>query len=496
MKKWKKISAWLLGMTMTLAAAAPVSAAEHPTKGSITIHKFQVETQAEYEELKNAGDLSGGNELNLQDYESLKNLKPLDGISFTLTQVEDKSGLTVENAQTLLNGHNATLTTDEKGELTFTDLPLGVYKLEENPDSRVKTPMDPVLISVPTYNQAHKTDPSKAEFLYDIHVYPKNLLHQDGPDIGKDVIEEGNNDGSVHMDEEFPWIILADIPDGLTGTGEKESYKIWDNLDPRLDFVRSDSVVLRSADQNTKVELKKDVDYIFTNDPERHLSWEMTKVGLAKMAEEELKGGKVVVTFTTKLNTSADLGEAIPNQAHLDFTNASGDRYTPESDIPEVHTGGVSIKKLDKSDQQTLLSGAKFKIYESEEDAKKEQNAVQRYGQDYVVTSGQDGVATFTGLKYNDTLGQGPTEGSKTYWIVETEAPEGYNRLLDPFEITVTSTSHTQDPADYLIVYNAKDNYKLPFTGGMGILIFAGGAAVLLGAAYLLSRHDGKKAAK
>ena len=184
MKKWKKISAWLLGMTMTLAAAAPVSAAEHPTKGSITIHKFQVETQAEYEELKNAGDLSGGNELNLQDYESLKNLKPLDGISFTLTQVEDKSGLTVENAQTLPNGHNATLTTDEKGELTFTDLPLGVYKLEENPDSRVKTPMDPVLISVPTYNQAHKTDPSKAEFLYDIHVYPKNLLHPDGPEIG------------------------------------------------------------------------------------------------------------------------------------------------------------------------------------------------------------------------------------------------------------------------------------------------------------------------
>lgn len=92
------------------------------------------------------------------------------------------------------------------------------------------------------------------------------------------------------------------------------------------------------------------------------------------------------------------------------------------------------------------------------------------------------------------------SEGSTDYWIVETKAPvingEQYNRLRDPFKVTVTATSHDMAPEDMYVVYNAKDNYDLPFTGGAGLIVFLGAGAVLLIAAYVVSKGGKSKAAK
>lgn len=509
MKAFKKVSAWLLslGMAVSLMAAVPVTAAEKQETGSITVHKYVVETTDQYEALKKAGKNSGGNQIDVATDETLKNLKPLGGVEFVLEKVIDdgKTELTPENAQEDTRFPKKRLTTDAEGILSFKDLPLGTYRLSESDDPRVKTEMDPVLISVPTYNQEHKTNPDKPEFLYNIHVYPKNLINQNGPSIGKDVVEEGNDEATVDRFAPFEWIIVSDIPD----IEEKETprkYVITDKLDPRLDFVSNVSVSFRTANKQETTEMGKGTDYTFTAEKvteegykennQSSLTWTLTEAGLGKL--KDYAGGHVVVKFTTKLNEKAELGTAIPNQAGLDYINWAGSQYLPQSDTPEVHTGGIKIEKVDKSDNDVKLEGAEFMIYRSEEAAKTEkpEKAVQRDEEPYVVTSNENGIAFFDGLSYGDTTGMDVQTGSTDYWIVETKAPTGYNRLHNPFKVTISATSHTIDAANMYVVYNAKDNYKLPFTGGAGLIVFLGAGAVLLIAAYVVSKGGKSKAAK
>lgn len=527
MKTWKKISALLLsfGMLLSLLAVAPVSAAApNPTEGSITVHKYIVETQDEYNELEQAGENSGGHAITGPSV--IDRLRPMEGVEFTLTKVIDAPEITAETAQPEMKVDAPTeyvyqnkVTTDKNGVIIFGQLPLGLYKLEEteNKLAEANGQMKPVLISVPTYNQAYKEEPKPEdaqEFLYDIHVYPKNLIKQDGPKIDKDVVEEGNNDATVNIDEPFNWIILTDIPDDVSENAIPKKYVILDTLDERLDFVKTVSLALRKNNpgKDEPDTPLTDGDYTFTqknaegqlSDTGRSLSWELTDTGKKKLAG--YTEGKVVLTFTTKLNDKAkeSLGEAIENRGVLEYTNSADKEYRPASDRPEVHTGGVKIKKVDKADPQKSLPGAKFKIYETEKDAKSGQNAVKRNGGDYTVISDEKGIASFDGLKYTvDGAAFGdqvkPNKGSKDYWIVETEAPTvngtKYNRLKDPVKVTVTESSH-KEPADTYTIYNAKDNYELPFTGGTGLLVFLGGGAALLAAAYLISKSGKNKTAK
>lgn len=521
MKAFKKVSAWLLslGMAVSLMAAVPVTAAEVSTTGSITVHKYVVETTDQYNALKDLGDRSegNGNIIDFSQHADLKDLKPMEGIKFDLEKVQDngKTELTPENALVDSTFTKQTLTTNANGELIFENLALGTYKLSEQKDTRVEKPMDPVLISVPTYNQEHKTNPSKPEFLYNIHVYPKNLIHQNGPDIEKDVVTEGNDHATVDRYAPFEWIILSEIPEEVADAKQKPiKYVITDKLDPRLDFVKNVSLAFRTAgEQPTTNTMEKDVDYRFEatelSGPEydeykpgnqSSLTWTLTEEGLGKL--KDYAGGHVVVKFETKLNEKAELGVAIPNQAGLDYTNWNNHEYLPKSDIPEVHTGGIKIKKVDKSDHNKKLQGAKFMIYYNESDAKAgdSKKAVQRNGAAYEVESGVDGIAFFDGLSYGNLTGDEASKGSTEYWIVETEAPtvDGikYNRLRDPFKVTISATSHTIVEDDMYVVYNATDNYKLPFTGGAGLIVFLGAGAVLLIAAYVISKGGKSKAAK
>lgn len=518
MKTWKKISALLLsfGMLLSLLAVAPVSAAApNPTKGSITIHKYIVETKSAYNQLKEQGDRSGGNQIDFSQYDDLKDLKPMKDVQFNLIKVEDDGTkeLTPDTAVPDTSFAERQISTNENGEIVFDNLPLGTYKLTELKDPRVQAAMEPVLISVPTYNQAHKTDPDKypEEFLYNIHVYPKNLIDQEGPDIEKDVVQEKNNDATVDLYEPFNWIILSDIPSEVSEDVQAaKKYVITDKLDHRLDFVKNVSVKLRST-EGSELELAENEDYTFKADKvnegsykpdnQSSLTWELTEIGLGKL--KNYAGGKVVTTFSTKLNEKAEVATAIPNQAKLEYVNWNDYKYLPKSDIPEVHTGGIKIKKVDKANHTTLLEGAKFMIYRSEEAAKEgnPENAIQRNGKAYEVPSDAKGIAYFEGLAYGDedNMGQTVEQGATDYWIVETEAPtlDGvkYNRLKDPFKVTVNSTSHNET-RDMYVVYNAKDNYELPFTGGTGLLVFLGGGAALLAAAYLISKSGKNKTAK
>ncbi len=478
-----------LCMMMSLCTGITLHAADSdPTIGSITVHKLKVKNAEDYEKMKEQGN---GNFISKDDLP--QGTQPMEGAQFKLEKVKETGDkLDVTTAEIDDSFQAITGETDAQGEYIFNNLNFGIYKLTELANSEAQTIMKPVLIQLPLYNEAYKSDPSKSEFLYDVHVYPKNLLHQDSPSISKDVKVEDNQHASFAYYEEFPWIIKTGIPADIASA---KKYEITDVIDTQLDYVDAKEKVAyrKSGDTADKdVLLTKDVDYTLSYDSgSKKLTLAVTETGRQKLANAI--NGQVVFTFYTKLNSTAQLGVAIENKAKLDYVNADDKRYQPESETPEVHTGGINVKKVDLDDITKVLPGAKFKIYASEDEAKNQVNALQRDGKDYEVTTGVDGIASFVGLKYGDT-GKDATTDELTYWLVETEAPTigdvKYNRLRDPIKVTVNANSH-ELTASYT-VKNAKTNYELPFTGGVGTIIFIAGGLALIGVALLLIKKDRK----
>ena len=112
-----------------------------------------------------------------------------------------------------------------------------------------------------------------------------------------------------------------------------------------------------------------------------------------------------------------------------------------------------------------------------------------------IAYTNEDGIITFVGL------------GAGDYTITEIEAPEGYNKLKDPIEIsiaatvdqnaqtcawTVTKDETTLEVDDNLYGFTVENNegITLPGTGGMGTTIFyvVGGLLILCAGALLVTK--------
>ena len=151
--------------------------------GSITIHKYEYNGQVKPDSTGEENDVN-----NLPD-----GATPLEGATFSIYKVMDRAALrnyydgtdgqTKVTVDTYLNDTKdaiksnesystavATATTGENGIAEFPNLQLGLYVVVETgtPD-KVTSPVKPFLVSVP---MTRVNNPN--EWLYDIHVYPKN----------------------------------------------------------------------------------------------------------------------------------------------------------------------------------------------------------------------------------------------------------------------------------------------------------------------------------
>ena len=164
-------------------------------------------------------------------------------------------------------------------------------------------------------------------------------------------------------------------------------------------------------------------------------------------------------------------------------------------DVPVVSTGDIQLLKVD-ADQQTPLAGATFEVYRSA--TAEELNAdgnnlvtipglttkmvkVSFYSNadltgDPVtsVTTGNDGKAAIYGLPYD------------TYYLVETEAPAGYNLMAECKKLTLDTTSYT-------ITIENKAGTFLPSTGGIGTTAYLVGGMVLICIACLFLYRNKRK---
>lgn len=199
MGKFRKMLAGVLSAAMVLSTMTVTAFAEDtkmPTidttkTGSITIHKY------EYNE--KGGNTGTGEETDVAP----EGATPLQGAGFTIYKVADVGDLAKyynANPESLpsvnyyltdgkidtskVKKTETEVKTDTNGIAEFKDLALGFYVVVETttPD-KVTTPAEPFIVSVPM------TTKDGDNWLYDVHVYPKNKTTYGGVTLEK----KGNN---------------------------------------------------------------------------------------------------------------------------------------------------------------------------------------------------------------------------------------------------------------------------------------------------------------
>ena len=403
-----------------------------------------------------------------------------------------------------------TMTTDITGKasynLTKDGQPDGVYLIIEQEHPAIVEPLAPFLVAVPMTSQ------DGSSLLYTVDLQPKNTVLP-GPEVNKDVTEINQDKDTVDIGEEHTWIIRGDIPADMAKAKE---YVITDELDYRLTYAGNLVVkVEKTTDKanNNATEgnvLIKDTDYILSETSDSVVSGgdveaiqkfevKLTKEGMKKVAEiagTDYANYEVRVYFNAYIDEDASMGVEIPNDAKLNYTNSVNFKFEVKSDEPVVYTCGINIYKHDAKNAETALAGAVFKLARVATDAEiaegnydslvtKEAGTINVVYEDFYTAIDEKGNLTgkasvVTTTANGDAMIYGLAEG--TYYLVEIQAPAGYNLLSYPLEVTLNQSSHATD----VEVANS-NTFKLPETGGMGTTIFTmSGMMMLAAAAFIL----------
>ena len=410
------------------------------------------------------------------------------------------------DALTLLDRWIATVKTDAAGHALYNfsanGQPDGVYMVVEKPSSAVDEVADPFFVSIPM------TKPDGDGWMYDIYVYPKNDI-QDSVEIDKDVTELGNKVDTADVNEDVKWIISGNVPVGMYDNTESgkvyaKKYEISDMLDHRLTYQEDSLQVKLFNKAGEEIVLTADQDYTLVVSDETDADGNATKKLLVSLTEEgiknvvkNLKNGEevpqILVEFVAVINTSADLGVEIYNDATVIYTNYAGWTYSDEvDDLPHVHTGGFNILKFDAKESSKHLAGAVFMVARpaEETDAPEDIKTLVVNGGtaevvyvDFFNTEDMSGnkVSSVTTDDNGEAVVYGLAYG--TYYIVETKAPAGYNLLSYPITITVDANSHTE--AAVVRVANS-NTFRLPETGGIGTAIFTLAGSLMMGGAGVM----------
>ena len=247
-------------------------------------------------------------------------------------------------------------------------------------------------------------------------------------------------------------------------------------------------------------------------------------------------GETITVVYTATLNKDAVIGmNPNTNKAVVEYSNDPKSDGTGKSEpsIVDVHTFDFTIYKYYLKDQnnkedKTALAKAEFELYKgnTEGTAADEQakvNIVDEGNGVYRQATADEAKATgFTSAKIvSDADGKVLVKGldAGTYYLRETKAPEGYNKLLSDIKVEIkpvydeTTGKLTSYSVDYTyngkttngaaitnktdspeVAVENKTGAQLPSTGSKGALMVTLAGIVLFGA-LTASKAFGKKKA-
>lgn len=200
---------------------------------------------------------------------------------------------------------------------------------------------------------------------------------------------------------------------------------------------------------------------------------------------------QIVISYTATLNENAVIaGEGNPNTSKVSYGDSSNTKYTPDSQT-KTYTWDVDVFKYTMNGKtEAALAGATFTLRKNADGSNpialvSEGNNVYR-----VAKTGETGTVTEI---TTDTTGKFMIKGldADTYYLTETAAPAGYNKLAGPVTIVigengvVNGTTEAPQGVDEVKVLN-QTGAELPSTGGIGTTIFYVLGGILVAAAVIL----------
>lgn len=515
----------VLGMTSMVATAAPNPA----EKGSITVHKYlrgvegtEHATGNEIADTSNLGTAAEGVGFSLKKV-TLPTLG--EGETFTQGDVifgygEDgrvnvvtfttnqgtKDG-TIDTGFTELTG-----TTDAAGEIVFgktdgaSSLDQGYYLLEETKGIDGYEKALPSIISIPM------TTADGTDFLYDVHVYPKNISNN--TNLITKTINENDGTQIVNPNEEFIWTIEAkfhatgkDFDVNTLKSGESYgTFTVTDTLPTGMIYVGTPSVKVGGTT------LTLTDDYIIDTAEPSAVKWKLTNAGIDKAIAAGAASMKIEVT--TKYSSFATDGVVVglKNKASSHLVPADTG-IVPGTD-PEVET---SVPKANILVNKTLsdaaqkagktAAGIQFVLATKEDvdlsqatTAKADGYVLGADNMPLIATTNAEGKAAFEGLTYNSLT-------ATTLYVIEYKTKDGLQlkQKAIPVVLEADKTVTVENPEytvstgeiiNYLQTETDPDSptFQLPLTGGMGTVIFIMVAIVsFAGAAIVIRRAKARK---
>ena len=466
-KTFKKLMAALLAVALLCAMAVPAFAADAP--GSITINNaVSGKTYNVYRILDIATHNDGYTGIVYKTNDKWSEfINSTDVKSHYFTAVGSdgvvtvKDRLTADDAKALavsakawLGAHtditaDATAITATSSTVNFTNLELGYYLVVSSGwDDDIE-----VVCSLDT------TKPN-------IEINEKNGK----PTIEKKIVENSNTveKNTAGIGDYVQFQITVNVIDG-----QPRNYVIHDKMSAGLTFVNNTEhpVVVKVGSRTLNT-----TEYGFIDPVIDGCAFEL------KINDGILQSNDVVtVTYYGRINSSAVINGDNTNEAKL--TYGTNGYSTWEKTTTKVF--GFKVFKHAGTDKENLLPGAEFRLYKTVN------------GETYYAKFDANGLLTgwTTGATYAGVTMTSNSDSALvlngldagTYYLEETKAPDGYNKLTDPVTVTITEDGKVSGATDGTVYVSNNAGATLPSTGGMGTTLFyVIGGGLMVAAVVLL----------
>ena len=207
-------------------------------------------------------------------------------------------------------------------------------------------------------------------------------------------------------------------------------------------------------------------------------------------------GNKLVITYTATLNNdnTTEVNVIETNTATFDYSFYPyvENSHKQKTDKVDVTTFAIKIDKYVAGSHATKLADAKFDLYRTATDAEIAAGGTETIPHTTIngiklesdVVTNDSGVATFEKYEANGT--------KYDYYLVETQAPHGYNILAEAVKVNFTDAEATNGV--YTVKVPNSSGITLPITGDEGIVIFTVIGIAFMGGAVILFVLFHKKA--
>ncbi|MDO4647054.1 MAG: SpaH/EbpB family LPXTG-anchored major pilin [Eubacteriales bacterium] len=351
-----------------------------------------------------------------------------------------------------------TIMTGSDGSGTATGLALGLYLVVETKvPQNINSTTNPFFVALPM------TEQTGNDWIYDIHVYPKN--QHDVPTIDKDVKSDHSTDfadsATTSIGTTYDYRVITMLPNITDKSTYLTTWQVTDTLTGGIDYVdltNKESTTLKAFDSladaeagttpSTTLTLAAD-DYSITPAADnKSVVIALTASGLAKVNAPANSHKYLVYSYKAVLNDKAVLGDAgNDNNAELEWGRTNTEYTQTIDDNARVYAYALDLTKLlsdTPSNSAELLPTVEFTLYD--ETMKQAVNAdVQATAGVYRVNEKHDDKFVFS----PDENGKLKIEGlaAGTYTLTEVKSATGYALLKEPVKIVITASEATATAA-------------------------------------------------